>query len=469
MGPVRFSQRRRRAAILLAPLCFSLAGCSLPLQTAGSERAIALYREGRSPSGALALRREGHEGREGRARSAGAPDALTADAAVAMAKENSAQLAALNAHADTAAAEVEATDQYPNLELTVSSLRLDQIVEGGARVRPALRLSPPRPGEVGAKVAEARAAEAAARAEAHAAELTIEADVRWLFDDVLLLDAEIAAADAVAEARRSLAARLKERLKASETTSIDEAMAELSAVEAEQDSEDFRARRRETLGELLDRVGVDPAAPVRIVGDPMATWPPPELPAEEALVEAALRSRPEVQIAAARIDAADARLYIERGKRWPWLSSVELGYAFAPGIPAGLGWTLQFGIDLPIFNTNRAAVTAADTARTAEKRALAAEVERVAREVRKCLREAQATAALVTALRGRALPVAERAGAETKRALEGRNIDVIRALSVDEHRVLVELRLLRLVRRYRTAVAELRRAVGGRLPTATRL
>lgn len=484
MGPVKppanrkapSSARDRSRYALLAPLCLSLTGCYAPLQTAGSDRAIALYHEGRSPSGALALRREDSDsaGPKHAAGAAGAPvsasaadaelGALTADRAVAMAKDNSAHLAALEAHATTAAADVAATDQLPNPTLIVSNLHLDDVLYGEPSLKAALRLKTPRPGEIAAKVAQARAAEATARAEARAEALAIEADVRWLFDDVLLLDAEIAAAEAVAAARRALATRMKERLDVSEATMIDEAMVELAATVAEQDSAERRARRAQAKSELLDRIGLDPAATVHLVGDRAAAWPPPALPSEETLVETALRRRPEIQIAAARIDGADARVHIESANRVPWVSSVEVGYEFAPNVEAGLGWVFRAGIDLPIFNTNRAALGAATSARTAEKRALAAEVERVAREVRQRLREANAAEALATELQRRARPVAERAGIETKRALEDRGIDVIRALSVDEQRVIVELRLLRLVRSYRTAVAELRRAVGGRLP-----
>jgi len=261
------------------------------------------------------------------------------------------------------------------------------------------------------------------------------------------------------------------RLEGAEATSIDEAMAELAAVEAEANSAFLRARRSEVLGALLDRLGFAPDSSVEVLGEPPLAWPPPALAPEAALVEAALRRRPEVEVAAARINAADARAFAERGKRWPWFSFLELGYEFAPSTVApsptsGLGWTFQAGVELPIFDTNRAGVEASRAARSAAERALSAEVEKVAREVRARLREVQAAAALVTEFRARALPAAERAGSASARALEGRNVDVIRALSVDERRVLVQVRLLGLLRRYREAVAALRLAVGGRLPQA---
>ncbi|MDI1451604.1 TolC family protein [Polyangium sp. 6x1] len=467
---------KRYAALLPAALLPVLAGCTAPLQASGSERAIAMYRESLGPRGALSFRHDESTRRESEGRTSSAPDAtprvLTVDDAIALAKKNSARLSALEAGASTAEAGVAAADRYKNPELRISQIQLDQFVAGEPQIRAAVRFSPDRPGEVDADVAEARAAHAEAQAEARAEAIAIEADVRWLFDDVALIDAEIAAARAVAEARRNLAAQMKTRLAAAEATSIDEAMAELAAVEAESDLSEQEARRREVLGELLDRVGLEPGASVEVVGEPPLAWPPPALPSERVLVEEALRQRPEVAIAAARIDAADARAYAERARRFPWFSFVELGYQFTPGTPAtpgtttGLAWTFQAGVELPIFDTNRAGAAAAGAAKTSSQRALAGEVETVAREVRARLREVEAASALVTAFRSRAFSASAQAGAASKRALEGRNVDVIEALSVDAQRVKVELRLLGLVRRYRTAVSELRRAVGGRLPTA---
>ncbi|XYH96644.1 TolC family protein [Sorangium sp. So ce1128] len=461
MGPV--SPRARRAAIPVGLLCAALAGCAGPARTAGSERAIALYREGRASRAALAPGRAG-PGLRARGSSGGAPLALTVDDAVAWARDHSAELAAQSARAGAAAARVEAEDHLENPELRVSNIELERMIDREPRVSAAVRFPVARPGEVDASVAAARADEAGERADAREIEIALEADVRWLFDDVLLFDAEIAAAEAVAAARRSLAAWMKEQLDAARTTAIDEAMTELTAVDAEQDSVDLRAQRSAALGALLARMGLDPGTPMRLIGAPRTAWPPPELPTEEAAVELALRRRPEIDRAASQIDAADAELHAERGARWPWLSFVEVGYDFRPGSAAGLGWTLGLAVDLPIFDTHRDGAAAADAARRAEQRSLSAAVELVTREVRTSLSEARAARDLVTELRSRMGPAVERAGAEAARALDGHTIDVSRALEADERRVRLELRMLRFVRRYWTAVGDLRRAVGGRLP-----
>lgn len=456
MGPV--SQRRRRAAIPVMLICAALSGCSAPPRPAASDRAIALYREGRASAGPPA------PGRAGPGASSAAPLAMTVEDAVAWARDHSAELAAQSARAEAAAAQVDAEDHFDNPELRITNVDLERILERRPRVSTALRFPVTRPGEVDANVAAARVDEAKALAEAREVEIALEADVRSLFDEVLLFDAEIEAADAVAEARRSLATWMKGQLAAARTTAVDEAMTELTAVDAEQDGVDLRAQRSAALAALLSRMGLDPAVPVRLIGAPKGAWPPPELPTEAEAVELALKRRPEIELAAAQGDAADAALHAERAARWPWLSFVEVGYEFRPESVLGRAWTFGLGVELPVFDTHRAAAVAADTARKAEQRALGAAVELVTREVRTSLSEAQATRALVTELRRRMTPAAERAGAEAQRAIEGRNVDVGRALEVDERRVRLELRLMRFVRRYWTAVGELRHAVGGRLP-----
>lgn len=457
-----------RGLVVAVVAVAALVGCVGPVPASGGDRAVAIYRERLRPSGARAAAGTGEEGLAGGA-SAGAaapaPESLTADEAVTLAKARSAALAAWEARADAATAKVAAAGALENPQLRVSQLRLDQIAAGKPEERTALRVSVPRPGEIEAKVAVARAEEAEARARAHAEAIAIEADVRWLFDDVVLLEAQIAAADAVAEARRAVADRMKTRLDASEATALEEAMAAMAAVDAEQDRAELAADRSAARAALLERLGLDAGAGVQLVGAPLDAWPPAPLPGEPALVEEALRRRPEIEVAAARVDASDARASLERAKRWPWFSFLEAGYQVGPGIPAGLGWTFQAGVEVPILDTNRAGVAAADAAQAAAKKALDAAVERVAREVSLRLRAARDAATLVTELRARALPVTARAETVVKRALEGQNVDVVRALTVDERRVVLELRLLRALRRHRVAVAELRRAVGGPLPS----
>lgn len=448
---------------MLAGAMLGLEGCYTPLTTQGGEHAVALYRQGQSEL--RAARRGGAVAASSPAetRHDAAPSTLTVDEALLRARQRSPRLAELNARADAAEAAIGAASQPNNPQLRVGQVRVDQWLDGKPQVRPMLRFSPNRPGELDARASEARASAAQARAAVAAEAAVLDAEVRWIFDDALLLEAEVTAAERAAAARRTLASRMRERLEAAEATRLDGTMAELSAVEAEQDGAERRAQRDMALAALLDLVGVEPSAQVRLVGDPTA-WPPPALPPEGVLVETALRNSPAIAAVAARIDGADARAAIERGKRWPWFTSIDVGYQFAPGVPEGLGWVLQTGIELPLFHSNGAGARAAQAMSEAERRALTAETERVAREVRSRLRDTQAAAGLVGEFRERMQKTLQSAESEARRALDNRSIDALRALQIEERRAAVELRLLRLVRRYRASAAELRRAVGGRLP-----
>jgi len=462
VGPLK-----RAAGFALLPFALPLVGCYVRPHTAGAERAIELYREGRRSSGAISFRTEKRNG--GAAPTAEPlPSQLDVDSAIGMAKKNSAKLDELRARVEVAKAEVLAKGKWRNPELVLTQTRLDQVLAGDPRVRAVVRFRPERPGEIDAKRAEASALARATEEAARAEEMTIEADVRWLFDDILLLDAEIAASEAVAAARRSLAERMKVMLGTAEATALDEAMAELSLVDAEADCAEQTSRRSLAVGQLLDLLGADPHSEVKLVGDAKSSASRGELPSERALVEAALRSRPEIGVAAANIDAAGARVSIERGQRYPWLTFLDGGYLFAPNVQPGLGFVFQMGVELPLLDTNRGGFAAAEAAENAARRALAAEVEAIARDVRDKLRTAEAARVLWMEMERRALPVAERAGIAAEKSLSGQHIDAIRALAVDERRVLAELRVLRLLRRYRLALADLRRAVGGRLPMESR-
>jgi outer membrane protein TolC len=285
-----------------------------------------------------------------------------------------------------------------------------------------------------------------------------------MFDDLLLLDAEIAAADGFAEAWRTMAARVKERVEQAAGTAIDESSTELYTVHAELIAAELRMRRSNAVGALLDRLGLDPRSTPSLAGDPPLAWPPPRLPAERALVEAALRTSPRIAGAAAAVDGADANAYLERSKRWPWLTFVDLGYEFGPGNPAGRAFTVQAGVEVPLFHTNGGGARAAEANLEARRRALVSQAEDITREVRDKLREVQAAEALVDQFRARALPAFERSTREAQQALDASGINVIRMLTLNERRQFVELRYLGLVRRHRAAVAALRRAVGGPLP-----
>ena len=445
-----------------------VAGCHSPQQTRGSDEALGIYRRSVRPDQTLQF--HGRSSPPVPGAEAGAGDTgLTLDTAIALAKRNSARLAAIDARITAADAAIAAAGQRNNPELRATNVRGGRAIDLGQfpRVVPRLRFSPERPGEIPAREAEARAASNDARAEARLEESAIEAEVRWLFDDAVLLDAEIVAAERAAATRRRLATQTRDRLATGTTTSIDVSLADLHAIDADARVVERRSRRALVVADLLDRIGRPPGTKLKLLGDP-TVWPPPPLPSEQTLIETALKRSPRVSGAAARIDGASARLDLEQTRRWPWFRFVEVGYELEPSLTNVPLWTVGAGIELPIFSANGGAIREAEASRAAAKQRFEAEVESIVRDVRGRLREANAAATMVSEFRSAALPVLEHASTETARALESGSIDMLRALTIDERRSHVELQLLALVRRYRTAVDALRRAVGGPLLSSTK-
>jgi len=295
----------------------------------------------------------------------------------------------------------------------------------------------------------------------------VEAEARWAFENVLLFDAEIEAANVEAETGKELAAAVKTRVERSQATRMDEALTLLAREESSQETAELRAEREIALGALLDLIGLPASTQVRLVGPPLDPAHLPELPGEEALVEAALTARPELEVAAARMDAAAAGAYIERAKRWPWVSFVQLGYDFEPSVRDGLGWTFGAGVEVPLFSLNSGSVARADAETTEARRGFEGGVARVAREVRDRLREARAARDLVRSFKESAVPAADRASSEEKAALDAGQSDLMRLAMVEERRGGVRRQRLKLLRRYHEAMAALRTAVGGRIPAAS--
>lgn len=438
-----------RRPVGVVVLCGYMCGCYTPMHAKPEERALLLYAE---------QKRAAAEASRGKI-----PSKLTVDIAVKMAKEQSARLLAAEAKVKVADARSAEVGAWKNPELRLQGLRLNQITKGEPQANLALRMFPPRPGENSALEAEAQAQAASARAEFRLEEMLLEADIRFLFQEALMAEEETAAAEEAANARNNLSAAVRERAALSQATKLDEALANLSSKTAGEDVLRAKALRDTARRTLLSRIGVDVDAPVELVGEPMDGHAIPELPSEETLVRAALSNRPELAAAAARVDAADASVAVEKSRRWPWLTFAELGYDFEPNIAAGLGFTFRAGMEIPVFDTGSDRVARAEAERNLAERRFGAEVQRIVEEVRARHREAKAERELLQSYVQNLEPALEGARAASKEALEQGQIDVVRMHWMDEQRTSVNTQKLKRIRAYREALSALNLAVGGGL------
>jgi cobalt-zinc-cadmium efflux system outer membrane protein len=346
-------------------------------------------------------------------------------------------------------------------------MRLDQFLAGRPRERTSVHLPIPRPGEIDARVTAAQADEAEARAAFHAEDLALEADVRWLFDDVLLLDAQIEAADAVVAARDAVAAQMKARLDASQATALDEAMAAVTAAEAVEDRVELAAKRSAARAALFVQLGLPADAAVKMTGAPPRRLASTGIarrarPSSRRRFGRAPRSRSRRPASTRRARASSRRRRSGGRGSLSWSSATRSAPVSrtARASPSRAAWSSRS------WTRTARGVLAADAAQNAARLALAAEVQRISREVQVRLQAARVAEAQVTDLRKIVLPASQRASAAIRNVLQAHDVDVVLALMVDIRRVRVELLFLDAIRRYRAAVADLRRSIGGPLPAA---
>lgn len=423
-------------------------GCYAPMRAKPEERALLVYAEHKSSLLAVKTKM---------------PSKLTADMAVKFAKEHSARLLSAEARVNVAEAHKGEVGAWKNPELRLQGLRLDELTGGEPRANVALRIFPPRPGENSALEAEAEAQLSEEKANARLEELADEAFVRFLFQEALLAEEEWKAAKDAADARNSLYAAVKERVALSQATKVDEALANLSSKNAEEEVLRTKGLKDVARQALLARIGADGDVEIELVGDPLDERAIPDLPGEETLVRAALEKRPEVAAAAARVDAADAALSVERTRRWPWLTFAEVGYAFGPDVTAGLGFSFRAGMELPIFDTGSNRAARAEAERNLAERQFTAEVKRIIEEVRARLREVRAARELLQNDARTMAPALEAARTASKEAFEQGQIDLVRLHVLEEQRFSANALKLKRVRAYRQALSALNAAIGGGL------
>lgn len=387
---------------------------------------------------------------------------LSESRAVELALENDAGLKALRAEFRVAEAEVENAGQLENPEIRVTQFRVRDLVEGTPSIDLSLRAPIPRPGEMDALVAEAKAAAAVADADVATGSRRVASEVRLLYQELLLLDAETQAAHASVEIRTRLLDLVQKQAQSGITTKVDLAYAELALEQAHQEHMMLKAQRVSARIALLERLGL--RTDIELTLDAPKIDPeqePQPLGSMEDLIQEALKNRPALAAAAARIDLAAAVTYQERIKAWPWFSFVEIGYDVGPDPVEGTEWSFGLAVEIPLFSTNSGGIAVAEAEQHRVASEFDAEVEAVVRSVQKRYRQAtEALNALTEASRG-LRKAAEAAAMQLQAALVASRVDMVEVAMLEDRRLEAQRRLLKMVRRYYEARVELFDTVRG--------
>ena len=437
----------------VAPLCAALllAGC-FHAPGYSPQRSVATWREMQAGRGD-----EGGE-RRSEARERGA--ALTAEQAYQLALANNPDLAVAEAEAQVAEAEIGAARQIENPELRLTNFRVDDAVQSRPGLNLGLRAPIPRPGTVRARVQGARAAAEAAQGERDDARRLLRATVFRLYARVALLRADIDEVTRAAALRAERSKQIAARVDRAVATKVELSLAELAHAETSDEAERLRSELARTEAELQRVIG--PGAPRQFVVDGAELRAADVALDDEALIDRALRARPELRSGQTRVGEARAAHYLAHSEAWPWFKWAQVSYYIGPNAtPAA--WGFGLALDVPLFSLNRGEIRAAEARVRQRELEERAGVAAVAGEVSEALARVERATARVQDIEQRLLPRVEDAAREAEAALAAGALDPLAASDVEARRVEARRMLLAAQFERRDAIIALEAAVGGPL------
>jgi len=387
------------------------------------------------------------------------PASVTLEQAVRLSMARSVELRMAQVDVDVARAAMREAAQADNPELRINNMDIDDFVDSNPNVELLMRFPIPRPGRLAAREDAARAGVYQRQSARRALEAELRGEVVEQFTRVWEIRQRLALARKrleVLKARQALAAK---GAGAGVTTGSEASRRGLAVALQEQRIAQLTSHEEVPRRRLARLVGA-PAGSVLDVT--LGSGLQGKVPEREALVRQALRHRPQRETAAWAVNAARARVYVERSEAWPWFRFAQVGYSFrSPLEPAAFG--LQVSFNLPIFHQNNGGIE------RARAELLRAELERERWAVRigeevDDAREAYAAAEKrLKSLQERLIPAATQHLEAVRKAVEA-NTEAPDALEraklrrLDTERLLLEARL-----ELRSAHARLEAAVGGPL------
>jgi outer membrane protein TolC len=354
-------------------------------------------------------------------------------------------------------AQIGAAGQLSNPELHVGESTDDSIVGSTNRWLVALRLHPDLPWAVAGRIAQARAGRDAERAVTAAARRALATRIEQLYLQLAferatqqVLDEEL---EILGERRRVIG----DQLQRATATRLELAIADQDVAEVTGARSAIDVACAKQLAALAALIGVPAGQTWQPVLDPAALRETRTGLDRDALVSRALAGRPELAEAASRADAADAAGYVERTRRVPWFSSLQVEESSRNGSE----WAISATIGLPLFSLNSGRIAVADAERRRhldDRTRLAA---RTVREVGELVDLVEQTGTRARDLQARidatrldidALLAQDRSVAVS---------DPVKLLLLEEHRVRARRAVLEAAYDHRSAWIELQALVGG--------
>ena len=401
----------------------------------------------------------------GRTAPPSAGDVLTVEQTYALAVSNNADVAALAAAADVAAAEVGAAKQIDNPQLRLTGFNVDDVIANKTQMNIGLRVPIPRPGSVRARVEGAKQVARGQQSVSEDAKRLIRTRVYKLYARLAMLHEDLEQTERAMKLRAERRDQIAARSELAAATKLDVAMADVLHAQAKQDHALVRDQIEVVEQELARIAGI--TTPVHFAADPDQLAVVDRELDRAALTELAMEKRPELVTAHANLEAAKAEAYVARGEAWPWFDWAQVQYrAERNSQPTAFGFGVA--IALPVLSWNRGAIKASRALVHQRKLEESARIAGIAAEVEQAAAEVERTARRVEELEHELLPQAEAALREAEAALASGALDPIIASEVDTQVVDARRVHLAALLAHREALIDLESVVGAPLPSPRR-
>ena len=364
----------------------------------------------------------------------------------------------LRARVRTRRAEIGEARQLLNPSLRLSELRLDELVDGKGELEMALRFRFRRPGTTSARTHQAELRTRRAEADEKDGVRRLIARITIVFLRLTVLKRDLALVDQQVVLREKQIALIRSRVAENAATALELTRAKVPHAQALDVRATLRGRLLRLRQELKLLMGAPPELRVQTVS---MTLPVTKLKVSvKSLVQRALKARPELAAAAARVAEAHAEVFLAKQQRIPWFRFAQLTYDFRPNLdPLRFGFAVS--IDIPLFSLNNGGVAARQARvlqRRTEEQALIAEI--VAR-VHAWTRRLASRRAQLTQITTTLLPATAQAVKATRAAISAGTLDALRASRVELQHLRAQRSHLAALLAYHEARARLEAEVGG--------
>ena len=359
-----------------------------------------------------------------------------------------------------AQARILSATQLDNPQLRYSQEKLESGFSDEPRVDVEFRVEPPHLGELSARKAIAETDTRVAMARLKMTQSQVESKVRSFFREIAFVTEQLGAANQSIAANLNLVELAQTRASMGLGTQVDVALARMAYEEVKQEAVELRAENDILKANFLRHLGLPSATKLELELQQLQIDTLLTLPSEDELIKLALEHRFELDVAAARIEKADAQSYIENSKAWPRLSQIRVGYEMRLGDEVEGAVTGGLSLEVPLFNLNGGARAEAEARQSLRKAQLDAQVESIIVEVRKQYRQVQAAAEAVTTLQLGAKEAATKATEAAKASMAAGQVDIRGLAEIESRASSVHRKWLKTLRRYHQEVMQLTEAVG---------